>query len=326
VFALPEPTGPHPIGTTYLHFVDEARDELFTPELGDPRELYVQVWYPAQPVAGAVTEPYTRHAETWSRMWGEGSSLRRVPFLWNHLGLVETHSYPEAPPASRAGPCPVLVYSHGTWQSFKRNTSLMEELASHGYVVLALSHAYLTPFTLDSQGDVVTFSRSHPRLRALAEEERRADFEALQLALLQGAGSDLLMPLLREYYEDIPIAQQIDETWARDVSFVLDELAQSTNHVFSQLMDPTGSASWASPGEVEQPGWLHFRMHALRPASVSTAGKPDISLERIWTGPSCSSQETDYSVPTTTSFSERPRPCTRSRCLAPGMPTSTTWP
>ena len=211
VFPLPEPSGPHAIGTTYLHLVDEARDELFTSEVGDPRELLVQVWYPAEPAEGSVAVPYTQHAAAWSRVWTEDSRLRWLPFLFNHLELIETHAHPEAPPASRAAPCPVLVFSHGTWQCWKRHTSLLEELASHGYVVLAVSHAYLTPFTLDAEGAVVTFSRSHPRLRELAAESRKA-----------GIG---------------PLEQQVDATWAQDIRFVLDELQRSTDHVFSELLD-----------------------------------------------------------------------------------------
>jgi predicted dienelactone hydrolase len=237
VFVLPEPTGPHAIGTTYLHLVDESRDEQFTPEVGEPRELHLQVWYPAQPRAGSIAEPYTRHAQTWSRTWVEGSRVRRLPFLWNHLELVETHSYPDAPPAPLAAPCPLLVFSHGTWQSWKRNTSLLEELASHGYVVVALSHPYLTPFTLDAAGDAVTFQRSHPRLRALAQENRRVDFDPVMSALRQELDADDLMPVLREYYRQCPIQQQVDQTWARDITFVLDELTQFQEHVFSELVD-----------------------------------------------------------------------------------------
>ena len=114
---------------------------------------------------------------------------------------------------------------------------MLEELASHGYVVVAPSHAYLTPFTLDSGGAERTFSRSHPRLLAHAEEERSVDFDALESALRPGAPADRLMPTLQAYYEQSPIDEAIVATWARDISFVLDELAPSADHIFSGLID-----------------------------------------------------------------------------------------
>ncbi|MFT5052507.1 MAG: putative dienelactone hydrolase [Chlamydiales bacterium] len=237
VHLLPEPTGPYAVGTTYMHLVDSSRDELFTSEVRDARQVHVQVWYPALPRAGSPTEHYTRHARAWSRAWVEGSRLESVPFIWNHLGAVETHAHADAPPDPSAGSCPVLVFSHGTWQSWKRNTSLLQELASHGYVVAALGHAYLTPFTLDVHGELVAFSRDHPRLRAMQDEGDDANFDALRRALEQGAGMERLTPLLQEYYEQTPIRAQIDQTWALDISFVLDELARSMDTPFSGLMD-----------------------------------------------------------------------------------------
>ena len=237
VFRIPDPTGPYAVGTSYLHLVDETRDELFTPEVGDSRSLLVQVWYPALPVAGSVAEPYTRHAAVWSRVWTEDSSLRALPFFWNHLGLVKTHSHLLAPPDVRAGDCPVLLFSHGNWQCWKRHTSLLEDLASHGYVVFALSHPFLTPFTIGPGGEAVTFSRSHPRLRDLAAEMRRADPGLLESAMLDSVAQDQSTREFEQFYKQFKVQQQVTETWARDISFVLDELKQSSDDIFMQLLD-----------------------------------------------------------------------------------------
>jgi hypothetical protein len=55
--ALPDPTGPHRIGTISLHLIDAARDEPWAS--GRPaRELMVQLWYPAQPATGQPRAPW----------------------------------------------------------------------------------------------------------------------------------------------------------------------------------------------------------------------------------------------------------------------------
>ena len=46
---LPEPSGPFAVGTVAMYLVDEDRAEIYGPEPGGPRELMVQVWYPAEP-------------------------------------------------------------------------------------------------------------------------------------------------------------------------------------------------------------------------------------------------------------------------------------
>ena len=50
-----------------------------------------------------------------------------------------SHSAPNAPAAP--GRYPVLVFNHGFGSFQKQSTSLLEELASHGYVVLSVGHA-----------------------------------------------------------------------------------------------------------------------------------------------------------------------------------------
>ncbi|MBU5443627.1 hypothetical protein [Paenibacillus sp. MSJ-34] len=47
VFSMPEPTGSYAVGTISLHLTDESRDETFSADPNDKRELMVNVWYPA---------------------------------------------------------------------------------------------------------------------------------------------------------------------------------------------------------------------------------------------------------------------------------------
>src|ERR1700694_5861812 len=56
VFQLPTPTGPHAVGAQIRHLVDAARQEPADP--GKPRELMVQIWYPAEASSRGKIAPY----------------------------------------------------------------------------------------------------------------------------------------------------------------------------------------------------------------------------------------------------------------------------
>lgn len=139
VFHLPEPTGPHPVGTTKLHLVDRARPETFTPNQDDRRELMVQVWYPAQVEPGARRATYMEH----------------MPFQFSHLSLLRTQTYQDAPVSDAQSSYPVLIFSHGYIGFVEQNLTLMEELASHGYVVCSIAHPYHAIVTAFPGGRVV---------------------------------------------------------------------------------------------------------------------------------------------------------------------------
>lgn len=53
VFSFEEPTGPHRIGTKVYHWIDHQRNEPYSKNPTDRRELMVQIWYPtAEKVRG----------------------------------------------------------------------------------------------------------------------------------------------------------------------------------------------------------------------------------------------------------------------------------
>lgn len=64
--------------------MDTSREEFYTADPTDHRELVVQAWYPAESSPGGEPGVYMEHP----------------PFLLNHLSLVPTHSYPDAPISS----------------------------------------------------------------------------------------------------------------------------------------------------------------------------------------------------------------------------------
>jgi len=141
VFEIPDPSGPYGIGVTDFEVDFEDRAEIYTADEDDHREVMVRAWYPAEVAQGSTPMPYLTEAELGPVVEFVGVAAP-VPWFFNHLPLVATHSHREADIAATEGPFPVLVFSHGYGSSFAQNTPLMEELASHGYVVFSIAHTY----------------------------------------------------------------------------------------------------------------------------------------------------------------------------------------
>ncbi|SRR6266568_625860 len=127
VFHLPRPTGPYPVGTTTLYFKDSSRADDAAPVPGTPRELVVQLWYPAEVSSNRLAR-YREPRET------RGISA--------YQNLISTNSHLDALPASAGSPFPVILFSPG-WKSRRTiDTFLTEELASNGYIVASIDHTY----------------------------------------------------------------------------------------------------------------------------------------------------------------------------------------
>jgi predicted dienelactone hydrolase len=131
---LAAPTGPKQIGTVALHLVDPARTDPWLPT-HPLREVMAQVWYPADKVRDYP-------AAAWL-------SAGAVPHFEQGLGLPAgllhwptTHAHAGAPVDQVKGGRPVVLFSAGFGLDRAMGTTIVEDLASHGYVVVAIDHTH----------------------------------------------------------------------------------------------------------------------------------------------------------------------------------------
>lgn len=192
VFEFPKPTGPFRVGTEVRHLVDPNRRESLSDNSGDPRELMAQIWYPVDPSFQGHLAPYREKQVT---NWRTAQ-----------LALVKTHAYLGAPMASAQANYPILVFSPSWSGQRVQNTFQTEELASHGYIVVAIDHPYGTDVTVFPDGRIVRTK--------LGSGENYSSQQAFE-------------QFVRE-------ADQQVEIRAQDASFVLDKLAEFNQH------DPEG--------------------------------------------------------------------------------------
>ncbi|MCQ8189270.1 alpha/beta hydrolase [Streptomyces rugosispiralis] len=173
---LPAPTGPYPVGTVSHRLVDHHRPDPWVASRPS-RELMVSVRYPARDV-----ERYPRAAQMSP---GEAAGFDRL----NNFGGVprgrvdwaatRTFAHQGAPPARarRGAACPVVLYSPGVGDPRSLGTTLTDELASRGYVVISVDHTY--------DASAVEFPDGRIETSRLPAEYERAEREGTVVELLR---------------------------------------------------------------------------------------------------------------------------------------------
>jgi predicted dienelactone hydrolase len=152
---LPPPTGPYAVGRTSYLWSDASREEVWTDDPSDHRELMAYVWYPA---TKGKTSPAAYYPPL-DKLSGQFDSMHRFV-----LGKVESYSLSDAPLASGKGPYPVLLFSPGANNSVLFYASLLEDLAGHGYIVVGMEHTYEGRGQVFPDGRVIspTAEKKHP--------------------------------------------------------------------------------------------------------------------------------------------------------------------
>jgi predicted dienelactone hydrolase len=197
---IPAPGGSHRVGTQTWVLIDHSRRELYSRN-DEPRKFMVQIWYPANPRPDDIRAPWMNEA----RIYGRAISkyLGMPGFFLDHLALTKTPAWQDAPLEPSANGYPIIVFSHG-WNGFAaQNTGQAVELASHGYVVVAIQHTYGAVVSVFPDG-VVAYNNPS--------------------ALPRGAPD----------HEYDPAARLLADQWAGDIAYTLDMMG-------NMVMDVRGS-------------------------------------------------------------------------------------
>ncbi|QOS81191.1 prolyl oligopeptidase family serine peptidase [Paenibacillus sp. JNUCC31] len=197
-FTMPEPTGSYAIGTFSQQLTDDSREETKSAEVGDKRELMINVWYPVDQdtAKGMPVDHYPAEL-------GEAISLvfGIPPMVFSYLDTIPTHVVQGAEVSAAQSKYPVLLFSPGVRSARFQSMTAIEELVSHGYIVVGIDHPYTSALVTFPDGHAVSYE-ADPEFATSAE---------LYEYNIKGVG-----------------------VRAEDASFVLDTLTQWNSH------DPKG--------------------------------------------------------------------------------------
>lgn len=155
IMSFPEPTGKYTVGTQTFHLTDKNRKEFVVPNHQVNRELMIQVYYPAEKETGQPS-PYFKDIDALTQQLATTQGFPNI--ATTHLGLTKTHSYQDATAIKSKEKFPLLLFAHGMSLYSRQNTFQLEELVSHGYIVVALNFTGDAATTIFPDGDRVDFT------------------------------------------------------------------------------------------------------------------------------------------------------------------------
>lgn len=152
---MPEPSGPHGVGSEIFRWTDDQRAETFTVVPSDRRQVIAQAWYPTDVRKG----PAVPYFEAQDRLPG---SITGLPaFTFASFGRIDTHAIRGPVVSSTQRAWPVLFFSPGLSMPREQYTASCADLASRGFVVVALSVPYESSVSVLS-GDKIVGQTVHP--------------------------------------------------------------------------------------------------------------------------------------------------------------------
>jgi predicted dienelactone hydrolase len=139
---LPTPTGPFAVGRSIYDWTDDARLDTLAPVPRTKRELLVWIWYPSANEQSVAMDDYV---PAQMRAAVEGASGTLISkFLTRDLSKVHAHSMPNSDVSPQQRSYPVVIMRAGASLEVWNYSTLAEDLASHGYVVVGFDAPYRT--------------------------------------------------------------------------------------------------------------------------------------------------------------------------------------
>jgi len=193
---LPTPTGAFMVGREIQDWTDSAAVDTLAPVPGAKRELLVWIWYPAAAGRAAVIDAYVPTQLRPKAEDPDGANIWTL--LTRDVSNVRGHSLRDADMSPQQPSYPVVIVRAGASSGVLNYSTLAEDLASHGYVVVGFDAPYRTGRVVFPDGRMMyRTERNNPETCVVPD---RAQMERC--------------------------ATRVLTAWTDDIAFVLDRLAR----------------------------------------------------------------------------------------------------
>lgn len=216
--SLPRPSGPFAVGREIEDWVDSASVDALSPTPGTKRELLIWIWYPAMPGQSPAVDDYL---PVRLRPKAEPADRGNIwTWLTRDVTRVRGHGLRDAEVAPQARAYPVVVLRAGASSEVVNYSSLAEDLASHGYVVVGFDAPYRTRRVVFPDGRVIYRDQKNNPERCVLPDRVQTE----------------------------QCVDRVMESWSGDIGFVLDRLAR--------LGDSRASSAFAGRLDMTRVGLL----------------------------------------------------------------------
>jgi dienelactone hydrolase len=192
---LPSPTGAFDVGRVSTYWTDSSRVDPFAADTTEKRTLAVWIWYPT--TKGATGRRAEYLPDSWRQALAKRAGFAVTQLFFRDPRDVVGHSVADADVSSDSAIYPVVIFNSGIGALSLQYATIIEDLVSHGYIVVGTDKPYSTSVVLLPDGRAV-----HNTGKGNPGDGRVPD-------------ADLDRTL-----------QTVMEVWTADSRFVLDQMAR----------------------------------------------------------------------------------------------------
>jgi dienelactone hydrolase len=156
----------------------------------------VYLWYPSARGAAGETAAYLPGARQMDADPDVQHQMKEeYGALWPLMVSreIKSHAIEDAPASKTPQQFPVVLLSHGLGGTGLEYASLIEDLVSHGYVVVAIEHTYTASAVVFPDGKIVPAHHDVEPAGLSAEQRWQKMVESGMLTISRGADDDLFV-------------------------------------------------------------------------------------------------------------------------------------
>jgi predicted dienelactone hydrolase len=150
---LPKPTGSYSVGRTTFEWIDSSRTDSLASLPGVKRELTVWIWYPASEKKSDSIVEYL--PQDWRKALAHKQGFIMSNLFTKNLSKVYPHAIINPELSQVKAKYPIVLLKSGIGTLSTDYTTLAEDLASHGYIVVGNDSPFSTFIVVFHDGRIV---------------------------------------------------------------------------------------------------------------------------------------------------------------------------
>ena len=221
---LPTLSGNSKVGTVFMDFTNPSRTNILN-GTKESQKIAVQIWYPASDIHGKKRVNWMINRKVASLF----AERMRLPDILGQLCMVKTNSYLNASLSTGSEKYPIILFSGGGGMFNGQNVIQMEELASNGFVVAAVSHPKDDFATVYSNGTVLPYDKELGD--ALSSDMK----QAINFMKSKYSSDDATPEMQRATIKAAKLSNMNVRLWAEDLSFIADQIEKMNNGLIDSI-------------------------------------------------------------------------------------------
>ena len=169
---FPIPTGPYAVGTMRMELHDVSRKEIYSDNPDEMRKVVVNFFYPARELLQEKQNYLSDKIDEFVFLVAHHYAMPQ--WLVKRMFTIKTNACINAPLAEDTMQYPIVLFSHGLLgMPSDMYVSLLENLASNGYVVVAIDHPYFNFLTRYNDGTIARSAGLQVQFQQMSVDEQK---------------------------------------------------------------------------------------------------------------------------------------------------------